>query len=655
MSENWKKDIVRLFFFELQNIFFYVFYKHGLIQFRHVFYYVVFSHFLLVLVCILKGIRKRWGEFPAGLLYALLVSFNFFVYGISFGNLSARNINTAAYFVNNLYFYCLVLLGMILWKGIKSIWISGMLTAFLALLNYHIYHFRGNVLNLLDVYSIGTAWNVRGNYGLIVNSETVLFAAGIVCSMLVFSSGYRRFEMDRSIQSIHFRWVLIPFMLFMLWFVHSGIWLSTFDVSAIYYEAGNNNGFYYNTVLKYMEERQAVKNAPEGYDIDSLEELNQYETESAADIEAGPNVVVIMNESFADFSAINEEIPFSEELTENLLWIRKEAVWGDVYVSVFGGNTANSEYEFLTNDSMMYYPAGSVPYSVYIGSEIQALPEYFNQLGYYTCAMHPYKASGWNRPSVYGYMNFQNTVFEDEFEGSECIRDYVSDSADYEKVFELLDGQEEPVFCFNITMQNHGGYEDTDRFQEKISVDGLDSQEVPQAETYLALAKESDRAIGEFLKRLKDFDEPTVVVFFGDHQPGVEDAFYDYLYGEPVSELPLQEKIKQYATPFFIWSNQGFEEQKVEKISLNYLSALLLEKAELPLTKYQSFLMDELYPRYPVVTAAGIIDEYGNVKAREEFDSGLLLKYEQLIYNHIMDKDNTLNGIFSISNTGGLP
>lgn len=653
MNGDWKKDMARLFFFEIQNLFLYLFYKRQMILFRHVCYYVICSHLLMILIWILKQSRKKPVLFAAALLYTLQVSMNFFAYGIVFGNLSARNINTAAYFANHLYFYCLVLLGMILWKGAKGIWISGTAVALLGLLNYHIYHFRGNVLSLLDIYSLRTAWNVRKNYGLLVNSDTVLFLTGMVCSMLVFSSICQRLGMDGT---VHFQWGLIPAMLVMLWFVHSSIYLNACGVSAIYYEAGNNNGYYYNTVLKYMEGRQAVKSAPEDYSTDTLEEaFLSFGAESADRAETKPNVVVIMNESFSDFSVINEEIPFSEELTENLEWIRREAVWGNTYVSVFGGNTANSEYEFLTNDSMMYYPVGSVPYSVYIGSDLQALPEYFNELGYYTCAVHPYKASGWNRPSVYGYMNFQEMIFEDGFEDSERIRDYVSDAADYEKVFAILKEQEEPVFCFNITMQNHGGYEDTEKYDSKISIDGLDSQEAPQAETYLALAKESDRAIGSFLKELKEFDEPTVVVFFGDHQPGIEDAFYDCLYGKDSSELPLSEKIKQYTTPFFIWSNQGFEEQKIEKISLNYLSAVALEKAELPLTKYQSFLINELYPEYPVVTAAGIIDKYGNVMQREDLDSGLLQKYEQLIYNHIMDKNHTLNGVFSIRNTGGLP
>lgn len=150
------------------------------------------------------------------------------------------------------------------------------------------------------------------------------------------------------------------------------------------------------------------------------------------------------------------------------------------------------------------------------------------------------------------------------------------------------------------------------------------------------------------MTNLKSFNEPTVVVFFGDHQPGVEDAFYEYLYGDKLSELSIEEKIKQYTTPFFIWSNTGLEAKQVERISLNYLSALLLKEAKLPMTKYLAFQLEELYPEYPVVTAVGLVDKNGNVITRSESDSELLLKYEQLIYNHIMDRKNTLSGVFTI-------
>lgn len=486
MRKQLKEGIIWLFFFELQCFVSYLFYKLDFIYFRYVFYYVCISHFLILTILVLKKLDRRYTELLASIGYFLLVSNNFFLYAIVFGNLNARNINHVAYIVNNIYFFALVLVGVVFFNGVKGIWFSGTITAILALLNYHIYQFRGSVLNILDIYSIQTAWNVKNNYAILINAETLLFTVGIIGSMELFSIGWKKSGFK---QIFYRRFYVLPIVLVVLWFVHSNIFLTAFNISAIYYEAGNNNGYYYNTVLKYLEERSAVKNAPEEYEIEILrEEMQKLEPDIASE-QNTPNVVIVMNESFSDFSVINHNIPFSEDITENLDWIREEAVWGDLYVSVFGGNTANSEYEFLTGDSMMYYPSGSVPYSVYIGDELEALPEYFNQLGYYTCAVHPYKASGWNRPSVYRCMNFQETVFEEGFENSERIRDYVSDEADYGKVFDILKTRDEPVFCFNITMQNHGGYESDERMTDRISVKGLPSEEVPQAECYLALAK----------------------------------------------------------------------------------------------------------------------------------------------------------------------
>lgn len=652
MNKEHRKALMAAFFFELQNLLFYIFYKLDRILFRYVLCYAALSHILLGVMFLLKAGKKERLRLLVSLLYALMVAVNYFMYGIIFGNLSARNINHVAYLVNHMYFLCLVILCMVFWKGKKSICLCGALVGLLALLNYHVFCFRGNVLNLSDVYSLKTAWNVRSHYHILVNRETLLFVTGLVCATAFFSYGC---QILKAGERLYHQWFLLPAMALSLWIVHSGPFLKAVQVNAIYYEAGNNNGYYYNTVLKYLEGRYAMKHPPEGYDADRLEkELSQYEAgEDFSGVK--PNVVVIMNESFADFSVINDQIRFDQDLTENLRWIREESVWGDVYVSVFGGNTANSEYEFLTSDSMIYYPAGSVPYSVYIREPIEALPVYFNQMGYFTCAVHPYKASGWNRPSVYGYMGFQDMFFEEEFADSECIRDYVSDASDYEKVYGLLEKQEEPVFCFNVTMQNHGGYEAVEGFERKISVDGLSDEGIEEAETYLALAKESDQAIGDFLTCLKDFPEPTVVVFFGDHQPGVEDRFYEYLYGKTLSELSPEEKLKQYATPFFIWSNTGGGSRQISKISLNYLPIVMLREADLPLTPYQLFLEEELYPRYPVVTTMGIIDSNGEMSQREKIDSELLLKYEQLIYYHIMEPEQVTNRIFSLDQSGGLP
>ena len=66
-----------------------------------------------------------------------------------------------------------------------------------------------------------------------------------------------------------------------------------------------------------------------------------------------PNVIAIMNESLADlnvdgpFETSEDYLPFIHSLTKN-------TIKGKLYVSIEGANTANSEFEFLTGNSLAF-------------------------------------------------------------------------------------------------------------------------------------------------------------------------------------------------------------------------------------------------------------------------------------------------------------
>ena len=72
-------------------------------------------------------------------------------------------------------------------------------------------------------------------------------------------------------------------------------------------------------------------------------------------------------------------------------------------------------------------------------------------------------------------------------------------------------------------------------------------------------------------------DEPTAIVFFGDHQPNVTSAFYDDLFGNTEAARTREEKQAKLTTPFFIWANYDIEERAGVQISANYLSAYALD------------------------------------------------------------------------------
>lgn len=56
--------------------------------------------------------------------------------------------------------------------------------------------------------------------------------------------------------------------------------------------------------------------------------------------------------------------------------------------------------------------------------------------------------------------------------------------------------------------------------------------------------------------------------------------------------------------PFFIWTNYETDAQKVDVTSLNYLSTLTLERANIDLPAYNRFLA-ELMEKIPAINSRG--------------------------------------------------
>ena len=356
-----------------------------------------------------------------------------------------------------------------------------------------------------------------------------------------------------------------------------------------------------------------------------------------------------MNEAFSDlsvfgdFHASEDYMPFIHSLDKNVLK-------GHAYVSVKGGNTANSEFEFLTGDSMAFMPTGSVPYQQYVKSKIPSLASRLGELGYTTTAIHPYYGSGWNRNTVYPLLGFDNMIFKDAFTTPKKIRNYISDESAFQKIIDLYEekGTDEKLFAFEVTMQNHGGYsKDTDDFRESVYLTDELNQgtQVRAAEKYLTLIQKSDEAFKELVEYFEKQKEPTIILMFGDHQPS------DYITNVILRELDLDRDESQdvyfdnYIVPYIMWSNYDMDTTQVENISLNYLSGLLMEKAGIGLTGYQQFLKD-MQAELPVITANMVMEADGDREPEKDVQSEWIENYNKLVYNHLCDKTGRLSGFF---------
>lgn len=390
-----------------------------------------------------------------------------------------------------------------------------------------------------------------------------------------------------------------------------------------------------------------VRQIMDGFQMWQSEDSGQEESPSAVK----PNIVVIMNEAFSDLRVLGDfetNVPmleFWDSLEENTLR-------GRANVSVLGGNTANSEYEFLTSDTSGAF-SNRIPYSSYFDGQdaYPGLVSVLKDQGYRTAAFHPYLSSGWNRIQVYRSMQFDETIFLDDVETEpDTLRLYVSDRGNYAFIRDWFEKKEPgvPQFFFNVTMQNHGGYTyEGENFETTVWLAGDAKGRFPETEQFMSLIKASDEAFRELLAYFAEYPEPVVVVMFGDHQPKLEDEFYTYITGRPVSGWSLEERMNMYKTPFVIWRNYPAESKDLGDVSLNYLAAILLEDTGLKMSPYQNYTLAQ-YKEMPVVTSLGMADREGTVRARgsSEFEA-FISDYKLLIYNHTVDIENRIPGFFS--------
>lgn len=389
---------------------------------------------------------------------------------------------------------------------------------------------------------------------------------------------------------------------------------------------------------------------PDNYDADEMAELlAQYSAvdcdnqnipsnnsgEQEASSKELPNIIVIMDEAFSDLAVLGEfetnedYMPFIHGLMNG----EENTISGTLNVSVCGGNTANSEFEFLTGHTMAFLPQGSIPYQQYITEEVPALPSYLRELGYETIGMHPYGASGWDRDTIYPLLGFSECYFLSDYINASYLRKYVDDETCFEKIIEQYETKDDaPLFVFNVTMQNHGAYADSyANFIPDINIDGIDNFSVSQ---YFSLIKETDRAFKNFVEYFSNVDEKTIIVFFGDHQPNDSIASPILsLQGKAASTLSEEELKCRYEVPYVIWANYDIEEESHVETSLNYLSAHVLEIAGIECSPYQKYLL-ELESNYPVISAMRVKKADGtdtNAAAlKEELSEYQALQYYQL-------------------------
>ena len=392
--------------------------------------------------------------------------------------------------------------------------------------------------------------------------------------------------------------------------------------------------------------------AKKAADMQTSSGVQRQSTDKQDKTTKSPNIIAVMNESFADLKAVGDlqvskdYMPFFRKLKEN-------TIKGYTYSSVFGGNTANSEFEFMTGNTLAFLPDNSVPYQLFLRSKTAGLTHTLKDQGYSPCyALHPFYKTGYSRYKVYPLMGFDKFYTSDNFSVfTDTVNYHITDSEDYKKLISLYENRtdkDKPFYLFNVTMQNHGSYDgSTLETGDDVQIEGA-LQSYSKAEQYLNMIKMSDDALKELVHYFEKVDEPTVIVFFGDHQPDLEETFYNRLLHTDIQKLEGEDLEQLYKVPFLIWANYDIKEENVERTSNNYLSTYLAEVAGIKKTGYLEYLT-KLREEIPAINAIGYWDKNGKFYEIDDKKSpyyDLIHEYNLLEYNNLFGKDDQQKEFF---------
>ena len=518
--------------------------------------------------------------------------------------------------LNIFFFELFAVLGLCLLKKAKYILrILCVIFSLAGLVNYFVLSFRGTPFMPWDLLSLRTAASVADNYSYKIEGKIILLL--LLFLLLFFVSG----QCDIIIRKRKLRVSVMMLSLFLLagtyTYVQSDSALKAFRFYDKLFTPTTMTYRNGTLVTLILQAKYLFVEKPDGYTAKEAElllstyENEKHPTNENTDLEllsktsALPNIIVIMNEAFSDlnilgeFSSNKDPIPFIHSMLEG----HKNTISGYVNVSVLGGNTANSEYEFLTSHTMAFLPQGSIPYQQYLRDETFSLASYLKSFGYKTVALHPYGASGWQRDQVYPKLGFDSFYSLEDFTAPEKIRNYVSDKENYEMIRKIYERKErgKPLFLFNVTMQNHSSYtESFPNFSPSITVNNSDS---PSLSNYLSLLNISDKEIENLVSYFSNQEEKTLLLFFGDHQPTdsvVRDIWINSK--KDPDNLSLSDQMLRYQVPFFLWANYDIKEAQQQESSLNYLALSLLQEAKLPFNSYYHFIQKQ-QELFPVISA----------------------------------------------------
>ena len=297
-------------------------------------------------------------------------------------------------------------------------------------------------------------------------------------------------------------------------------------------------------------------NEPSGYSEEMMAKISNdgeiTKNETGRSEDELPNIIFVQLESFFDPTEV-EWLRFSEDPIPNLRKLFSEYSTGYFKVPSVGAGTANTEFEVLTGMSMRFFGPGEYPYKTYAKTNVlESAATALTSLGYGAEALHNNGGNFYSRARVFNNMGFDHYTSKEFMNILQTTpKGWATDDILVPNIMESMDTTEGQDFVFTISVQGHGDYPTEPTLENpEIIVSGVEDEGKRNAwEYYVNEVHEMDKFVGQLIEAVESRDEPSVIVFYGDHLPTMD------LEAKDLKSRYL------YNTNYVIWDNIGLEKK----------------------------------------------------------------------------------------------
>jgi phosphoglycerol transferase MdoB-like AlkP superfamily enzyme len=353
------------------------------------------------------------------------------------------------------------------------------------------------------------------------------------------------------------------------------LWLEPWSAAA----TTSHSGLVSSLVMFHLQDRRTKQKADPaavGQLLQTTGDEVRARMQAPADQDTAlPDIVVVQSESFFDPSILHGYE--NANLTPNLTRLAANGMSGPLHVPTFGGGTIRTEFEVLTGLSLRYFSSMQFPYLQLNDKVVPSMVRTLRSHGYETVAIHGNDPTFWNRNTAFKALGFDRFVSQSSFPANAAMDGkYMADSAMTDEIMSQLKDSGAPQFLFAISLEAHGPYDVTpkdtaarDAIPVPFAVDAKDKVEV---QNYIYHMQHADQELGRLAALLAKRSRPTLLLFYGDHLPGLNEAY------RAAGFVDGQNMLGQAGTWLLIDPRNPGNPQRVDMASW-MLPGLLLERA----------------------------------------------------------------------------